>query len=158
MKLPSFILLFTVLLIYGFGADTIHYSQPLKAQTPPRTLETLAYEVVETEQEICQDYTDYGCSCMIGLVNIGYSIEGNNAEDLQVNSFDGVVGDIILFKYWSKKLQNWVYHAGSIKVKYPSGNMEVYECNFIPGVCKTRLVFKDDKAIRGYLHKHEALI
>ncbi len=154
----KFIPLVVLLLFFGFYPQTIDYKQVVKAQTPPRTLEMLADEVVEPEQEICQDYTDYGCSCIIGLIDLGYSIEGNNAEDLQVNSFDGVVGDIVLFKYWSKKLQDWVYHAGSMVTKYPSGNMEVYECNFIPGVCKTRLVFKEDPAIRGYLHKNEPLI
>ena len=87
---------------------------------------------------------------MIGLRDIGYPIEGYDAKDLQVNALVGNVGDLILFKY--RNGEEWIYHAGTIRVKYPSGNMEVYECNFIPGVCDTRFVYEKDSAIRGYIH------
>jgi len=85
---------------------------------------------------------------MLGLVDRGFSIEGLDAEKLQVNAFTGLTGDIILF-YFPK---TDIHHAGEIVVTFPSKNMIVYECNYTPGTCGERLVMVDDPTIRGYLH------
>lgn len=97
---------------------------------------------------LCEDYRDYGCSCMLGLVEKGYPVEKLNAEDLQPDTFEGNTGDIILFYYAHSN----IYHAGTVTFKFPSENMEVYECNYKPAICDYRIVKKDDPAIRGYIH------
>ena len=133
--------------------DVILYTALAENDLPLETPISPSISVLEVdneEQPKCASYTDYGCSCILGLVERGFTIKGNNAKDLQVNALVGNVGDIILFKYWNGE---WIYHAGEILVKYPSGNMEIYECNFRPATCGKRTVLKSDSAIRGYLHK-----
>lgn len=86
---------------------------------------------------------------MLGLVDRGFSIEGLDAQNLQVNAFIGNVGDLILFYF----PRTDTYHVGEIIVKFPSNNMIVYECNYTPATCGERLVMVSDSTIRGYLHK-----
>ena len=117
-----------------------------------QAVEETVLEEIEPEQNpskpICETIYEYGCSCMIGLQDLGYPIKGNDAKDLQSNvpeDYSPVRGDIILFKYPKN------YHAAAVVWTFPSGNMQIYECNFKPGKCGTRIVFKDDSAIRGYI-------
>ena len=112
--------------------------------------ETILEEDVEAVivKPICETIYEYGCSCMIGLQNLGYPIKGKDAKDLQSNvpkGYEPVRGDIILFKYPKN------YHAAAVAWVLPSGNLQIYECNYRPGKCGTRVVLKDDKAIRGYI-------
>src|SRR3990167_10310399 len=134
-----------------------HYDMALKPSgiilNVPAVVEEEEAANIEPEQNpskiICETIYEYGCSCMIGLQDLGYPIKGNDAKDLQSNvpkDYEPVRGDIILFKYPKN------YHAAAVLLSFPSGNMQIYECNFKPGKCGTRIVFKDDKAIRGYIH------
>lgn len=109
-----------------------------------------AHTIVE-----CESIYDYGCSCMIGLQKLGYPIYGTDARDLHQNmppDYSPQRSDIVLFKYRDKKTGEPVFHAASVQWIFPSGNMQIYECNFKPGVCGERVIFKNDRAIRGYIH------
>ena len=145
--MPLVVIIITALLLFT-PSVMVYTAAPYTPYEPPQAV----LSVIQTEEEVCPTIFSYGCSCILGLVERGFSIEGNDAKDLQVNAHEGFVGDIILFKYWNG--EEWIYHAGEIVIKYPSGNMEIYECNYTAGVCGERLVMKDDPAIRGYIHKH----
>lgn len=97
---------------------------------------------------VCASIYDYGCSCQLGLVKLGYPITGLDSEDLQVISLSPQQNGLVLFYY----PKNNLYHTAVVSMMFPSGNFEVYECNYRPSVCGNRIVFKDDTHIRGYLN------
>lgn len=108
--------------------------------------------VIPVEPVVCETIYEYGCSCMIGLVDRGYPVGKINAEDLQSNTVKDYIpvrDDIILFKY------DDVYHAASVRWRFPSGNIQVYECNYRAGTCGKRIVYEDDPFVRGYIHNPE---
>lgn len=146
----------SMLLVFAglsFGYTEISYtSEPEPLFTPYEKPQDSPDGVLIEEQGKCTSIYDYGCSCMVGLRNEGYAVEGMNAEDLHSNSEVGYTNDIILFKYWNG--EEWIYHAGTIRVTFPSGLMRIYECNYKAGVCEERDVLKSDPAIRGYIHKN----
>src|SRR3990167_11291558 len=70
-----------------------HYDMALKPSgiilNVPAVVEEEEVINIEPEQNpsnsICETIYEYGCSCMIGLQNLGYPIKGNDAEHLQNN-------------------------------------------------------------------------
>lgn len=110
--------------------------------------ETSSPEMVE-DVVVCESIYDYGCSCQLGLVKLGYPIGKFNSEDLQVSSAWGEKGDLVLFYYPESNL----YHTAAMSSPvFPAGWFEVYECNFTAGYCGNRKVDIDNEAIRGFIH------
>ena len=91
---------------------------------------------------------NYGCSCIIGLKNLGYPVDRFNAADLQVSSQWGVKDDLVLFTYGTGIDKQHVACISQNMI----GAHEIYECNKIKGVCGNRIIKKDDVTIRGYIH------
>ena len=110
---------------------------------PPREVVLIEKEIVE--EEVCGDYRDYGCSCMLYLQQIGHTIQGYDAKDLQPNSFAAQTGDVAIFRYP-------LAHAGHVIETYIDSFL-MSECNYKPATCGSRIIQNDDPALIGFIHK-----
>ena len=112
------------------------------------TSSPMVEDVVFTPLHRCdKSIYNYGCSCIIGLKNLGYPVDRFNAADLQVSSQWGVKDDLVLFTYGTGIDKQ---HVACISQNM-LGAHEIYECNKIKGVCGNRTIAKDDITIKGYI-------
>jgi len=103
----------------------------------------------EVSVRLCDTIYEYGCSCVLGLVDLGYPVDKFNADQLQVSSDWGVEDDLILFDFPNIEGD----HVACISAHMP-GAYEVYECNFRAGTCANRIVEKDNIRIKGFIHNN----
>lgn len=118
---------------------------------------SVLFENVETTTEaastevasvyLCDTIYEYGCSCVLGLVDLGYPVDRFDASQLQSNSTWGVEDDLVLFDFPNIEGD----HVACISAHMPDA-YEVYECNYRAGTCANRIVAKDNRRIRGFIH------
>ena len=147
MKLPLLILFISVLLLYGFGTQTLSYQaeeRTFKGYSSPTRPLIDDYVVMPQKEE---EY-DIACFCVTFLREIkGVNIRGN-ASDIRPNIDHPLVGGVVLQKYGD------VYHASYISAIFPNGNLWVEEANKKPCEITSRVIELDDKAIYGYFFKN----
>ncbi len=112
---------------------------------PPPPVEVVLDEIEEEPEEVCEDYTDYGCSCVIYIQNKGINIRGN-AEDM-IPNFGGIaeVGDVAIFHFPN------IAHIAYVEIVYESGNFLVSEWNYREGLHTERVIMKNNPYLIGFL-------
>tara|TARA_Y100000310_G_C20385403_1_gene670173 strand:+ start:126 stop:599 length:474 start_codon:yes stop_codon:yes gene_type:complete len=127
--------------------DTDLMVSMVSADSPSETPTSTPVDVGVSVEAKCKSYTDYGCSCVTHVKNKGINTSGRNAEGFVPNAFEATAGDVAQFYY----ANTGTFHVAYVEEVY-LGAFLISECNFKAGECGTRVVSKDDPALRGFVH------
>lgn len=105
-------------------------------------------DIIEEPKEEVKKVDSIYCSCILYLKSRGVGISGNASTLIPTYQGPAYKGFVVLFKY-----NNGEYHAALVEEVYPSGNFLISEANYERCQFGERVVFKDDPALRGFIHR-----